>query len=97
MHRSSSLSPSAIWCARDHPAVGRNSHKCTFAQGGNLFKITGANQSELHAYWDSGANMWPDDPPRPLSPDGTKVSDAYLFVTVYTTCRAVGQRLGIPA
>jgi len=53
--------------------------------GGNKFKITGANQSELHAFWDSGANLWPDDPSRPLQPNGTEFINhwATLLETEY--------------
>mmetsp|Transcript_18190 Transcript_18190/g.58108 ORF Transcript_18190/g.58108 Transcript_18190/m.58108 type:complete len:267 (+) Transcript_18190:36-836(+) len=36
-------------------------------QGGNLFKIAGANQSELHAFWDSGCGLWEVDRDRPLN------------------------------
>lgn len=35
--------------------------------GGNLFPIIGANQSELHAFWDSGAGLWEDDLVRPMN------------------------------
>jgi len=35
--------------------------------GGNLYLIAGVNQTELHAFWDSGAGQWPDDPARPLN------------------------------
>ncbi len=45
-------------------------------QGGNLFKIYGANQTQLHAFWDSGAGVWANDPYRPLSP-----SDANFIQT----------------
>jgi len=36
--------------------------------GGNEYKINYQNYKNLHAFWDSGANLWPDDPQRPLAP-----------------------------
>lgn len=39
-------------------------------QGGNKFRIRGANVTNLHSFWDSGAGLWAADPERPLQPDG---------------------------
>jgi hypothetical protein len=45
--------------------------------GGNFYKIKGANQSELHAFFDSGAGQWQDDPDRPLSPQGLQYLEGW--------------------
>eukprot|EP00455_Lapot_gusevi_P034126 TRINITY_DN3755_c0_g1_i1.p1 TRINITY_DN3755_c0_g1~~TRINITY_DN3755_c0_g1_i1.p1 ORF type:complete len:327 (-),score=114.54 TRINITY_DN3755_c0_g1_i1:130-1110(-) len=38
-------------------------------RGGNRYYIHGANQSNLHSFFDSVGGLWSDDPSRPLSPD----------------------------
>lgn len=38
--------------------------------GGNAYKISGVNESNLHSYWDSGAEQWADDLDRPLNATG---------------------------
>lgn len=45
--------------------------------GGNAFRIQGANVSNLHSFWDSGAGQWQDDPVRPLNTSALAYLDAW--------------------
>lgn len=38
--------------------------------GGNLYNITGVDETELHAFWDGGAEQWTGDLSRPLNTSG---------------------------
>lgn len=46
--------------------------------GGNLFNITGAQETELHAFWDGGAELWNNDLTRPLNASGTAWLDGWV-------------------
>lgn len=38
--------------------------------GGNAYKIAGVSVTNLHSFWDSGAEQWADDLARPLNASG---------------------------
>jgi hypothetical protein len=43
--------------------------------GGNIYIIHGVNISDLHGYYDSGAEQWYVDYDRPLSPSNASIID----------------------